>query len=98
MADIDLTALVTVLATTGVLGSLVAGFKGLSRRWTGRERREQVSIRGAKAERDREWRKRLILGEAYAQMKILAVEAGADQAEVATVDRLVDKLREEGGE
>ncbi|MEF3323161.1 hypothetical protein PV375_05645 [Gulosibacter sp. GYB002] len=98
MADWDLTALVTVLATTGVIGSIIAGFKGLGRQLTGREHREQVTVRSAKAERDREWRKRLVLGEAYAQMKILAVEAGADPAEVAMVDRLVDKLREEGGE
>lgn len=92
----DITSLITVLASTGILTAIITGFRGIARHFSGREEREQISIRKLKAERDGEWRRRIKLGEAYARARLLAAEAGADPAELAMIDRLLDGLDEEG--
>lgn len=90
MADFDVTAIITVLASTGVLTALITGVRGLARSWSGREEREQLSIRRLKLERDREWERRVQIGEAFARLRILAVHAGVDEAELANIDALID--------
>lgn len=98
MAEIDLVALITVLASTGVLTFIATGARGLARSISGRERHEQVSVKALKAERDEEWRRRIRLGDAYARTRQLALQAGADPAELAMIDRLVEGIYEEGME
>lgn len=49
-----------------------------------------MSIRRLKLERDREWERRVQIGEAFARLRILAVHAGVDEAELANIDALID--------
>jgi len=91
----DITTIITVLASTGVLTALVTGVRGVARHFSGRERREQTSIRALKSERDLEWRRRIKLGDAYAVARRLAAEAGADPADLVALDRMVDGIEEE---
>lgn len=93
--QIDIGSIVIALASTGVLGMLITVARGAARHWTGRERREQASIRVLKAERDAEWRRRIRLGDAYARARYLAAEAGADPAELAMLDQMLDGLDED---
>lgn len=92
----DITTIITVLASTGVLTALATGVRGWARHFSGRESREQLSVKRLKSERDQEWRRRIKLGDAYATARRLAAEAGADPAELAMLDRMLDGIDEEG--